>query len=272
MHMRNLERPKRTRPRKSLVSTQPKNSHLCWTLAAIGLSRHIPFPPGWLTARVPPTRAARNSCQARGHQPRVPPTRAARNSHQARGHQPRVPPRRAARNSRQARGYQPRVPPTRAARNSSQVHPFPGYVVEKSVRHPGYEAEKSGGHVVTTPFSGLPPKKISRLTTDFQRHSRTSQQPFLPGIGSPDTSEPPSLQGSSTFNPFPSHHPGGYTELGTPLRERRQPGSTPSGATLLCPLPRVRIPACHRSRQAARRPPAMAPVERCPKPRGLLPP
>jgi hypothetical protein len=81
------------------------------------------------------------------------------------------------------------------------------------VRHPGYRAEKSGGHVVTTPFSGLPHKENFQTYNRLQRHSRTSHQPFLPGIRSPETSEPPSLQGSSTFNPFPSHHPGSYTEL-----------------------------------------------------------
>jgi hypothetical protein len=152
--------------------------------------------------------------------------------------------------------------------------PSSGLCEEKKCETSGLQGGKSVGHVVTTPFSGLPPtEEISRLTTESQRHTHTSQQPFLPGIGSLETSEPPSLQGSSTFNPFPSHHPGGYTELGTPSRERRQPGLTPPEATLLCPLPRVRIPARHRSCQAAsRRPPAVSPMERCPKPRGLLPP
>jgi hypothetical protein len=82
-------------------SSHPVSARLAVTSQSTSHEGSSKLPPGSRSpARVPPTRAARNSRQARGHQPRVPPTRSAQNSRQASGHQPRE----AARNSRQARG------------------------------------------------------------------------------------------------------------------------------------------------------------------------
>jgi hypothetical protein len=51
-------------------------------------------------------------------------------------------------------------------------------MVSKSVIHPGLVAKKSGGHLVTTPFSGLPPPQTwkSQLLNDEQYNTRTAHR------------------------------------------------------------------------------------------------